>query len=847
MILDWNAAAAAGPQVAGGKGWNLGRMAEMGVPVPDGFVLAAEAAQGRRLGEPVPDAILAAVTAELARRKWTGVPLAVRSSAVQEDSGGASFAGIHASRLNVIGPQSLARAIAEVWDSAQGEAAAAYRHRLGLEDAAPAMAVVVMPLLPALASGIVFTCDPASGRDDHVVISAHWGLGEALVGGHADGDEYRLEEDRDGIYHEIARRRGTKRRLSRPAASSTELVDTPAHMATQEVLSPAQARQLAELAHDAAAALDYANPRYDLEWVWDGTRFWIVQARPVTATGRHTYAALRDQPALWSRGNTREVLPEPLSPQDWTCSRLMVDRMLSLGWHLAGYKVLPGARRGALFHGRLYLEASLIQWEAFDALGVPPKAINELMGGNQPEIAVPPATLGQKLARMGRMLRYVRRSRPIRRRAEDSLRRAHEQAAQWRHRPLPAEPAALAALMREQLDYLRAADDLYFLQGSGGGGLSTLVRLLDRHFPGQGHALAAALLAGGTPSVTARQGYDLIELARIATEEDPQALAWLRAPGRIAGQWEIALPADSRFRNAFAAFLDRYGHRALAETYLRSPRWRECPTYLFEVIAGLVGTDGAALRQRQADASAAAWRQMRQGLPRWLRPLLRQLVRQANVECNHREAARGALMAHLEVGRMRLLALAERMTGPGKLECRDDIFNLTGTEAVALAEGRLSPGHAARRVARRREQLARWAEDSEPDVIALHAPAPPRSARPAPGGADGIWLGTAVGPGRAQGRAHVAAHPGDGTTMAEGAILVAPSTDPGWTPLFIKAGGLVMETGGYLSHGAIVAREFGIPAVVNMPGILAQLASGETLEVDGEAGRVRRLSPPPAG
>lgn len=840
IILDWETAAARGPAEAGGKGWQLGRMAVLGVPVPDGFVVSAACSLGRRAGDPVPEPVLAAVARELDRRGWSDAPLAVRSSAAQEDSHGASFAGIHLSRLNVRGIEAVAEAMAAVWDSARQEAALAYRRRLGLPEDDPAMAVVVMPLLTAEAAGVTFTCDPASGRDDQVLINAHWGLGESLVTGHADGDEYRLQgSNTSADLREIERRMGAKRRMTRLAATGTELCDTPPERAARSVLSPDQAVALGHLARDAAAALDFTRPFYDVEWVWDGGRFWIVQARPVTARGRHTYDALRSQPALWSRGNTREVVPDPLSPMDWDSSRALANGMLSVGWRLSGYDMLPGVQRVGLFHGRLYLEASIMQWEAFDALGVPPITMNALMGGTQPEITVPRASLRDRLRRAGNLLRYIRGSAPIRKRADDTLRKVHKQAAAWRAAPLPADTREAAALVRRQRAEMLRNEDLLFLQGSGGGGLSSLLNLLEKHFPGHSHALGAALLAGGEPSVTAQQGYELMELAEIAAQE-PEVLAWLHAPGRDGTAWQTALPAHSRFRAAFGAFLDRYGHRAVKETYLRAPRWREQPDYLLDVVAGLVGTDPHALRRRQADAATGAWARVRERMPPWLRPVVRHLVRTATLECNHREAARSALMAYLEVARLELLELGRRFAGADGLERVDDVFNLTAEESLALAEGRLAPRFAARRAAARRAQLELWAAEVEPDVIALHgtAPAPARAA--APMAAEGGWRGTAVGAGLARGNAYVALHPGDGTGMTAGDILVAPSTDPAWTPLFLKAGGLVMETGGYLSHGAIVAREFGIPAVVNLPGILAHMATGEPLEVDGDAGRVRR-------
>jgi pyruvate,water dikinase len=257
--------------------------------------------------------VQAALAQALEDRGWLETPLAVRSSAPQEDSSQRSFAGMHETRLNVIGVQALAEAVQAVWDSAQSPQALAYRARLEIDSTDLAMAVVVMPMLPAVVSGIAFTCDPLLGRDDQLIINAHWGLGEALVSGQTDGDTYRLQASPiDDSLHVLERHIGSKQRMTQPRANGgTALVDTPPAQAARAVLDDAQLMQLAALARDAARALDFAQARYDIEWVWDGARFWIVQARPVTTRGRHTYAALQPQQNVWTRGNTREVFPDP--------------------------------------------------------------------------------------------------------------------------------------------------------------------------------------------------------------------------------------------------------------------------------------------------------------------------------------------------------------------------------------------------------------------------------------------------------------------------------------------------------------------------------------------------------
>jgi len=433
-------------------------------------------------------------------------------------------------------------------------------------------------------------------------------------------------------------------------------------------------------------------------------------------------------------------------------------------------------------------------------------------------------------------VRYLLRAGAARRHAQSDLNRARKQAAQWREDAWPEATAELATCLRERFNIVRRADSLFFLQGSAGGAVSGLVDVIEKQCPGEGHALAAALMAGTEPSVTAQQSHDLMALAQTAAT-DTEALAWLRGDRRIGTQWTQQLPAHSPFRLHFSTFVERYGHRAIEESYFRHPRWREQPDYLLDLVVGLIGTDAGAGRQRQQTASERAWER----LPCWVRPIVRGMLKGAVRDSNQREAARSALVAYLEALRIGLLKLADRLVGKDGLDAPEDIFNLTLDECVAAGTGALPLRFAAQRARERRRQLNDWAAAQEPDIIAEHGEVPVAATVPIALAAD-AWSGTAVGAGSAQGLARLVDHAAAGTALQAGDILVAPSTDPAWTPLFLKAGALVMETGGYLSHGAIVAREFGIPAVVNVPGIRAQLKDGETIRVDGNTGTVSRVA-----
>jgi pyruvate,water dikinase len=810
----------------GGKAWQLARLRRFGVPVPEFLVIPAVFSRQRQAG--VPAELLAALEAAIERRGWQGLALAVRSSAVGEDGSKASFAGIYRSCLNVLGGEQLAAAIAAVWASLDTPTAAAYRQKLGMPEA-PAMAVIVMPMVAAQASGIAFTCDPLNGRFDRLVVHAQWGLGESLVAGQAAGDEYIFVENAASEWHLLERRAGSKKTISVAlAAGGTASLAVSPERAAAFVLATGEAEQLANLLYDAAIALDFVSPFYDLEWAWDGQRFWVTQARPVTARPYRSYEALRGQPVIWTRGNTCEVMPEPLSPCDWAFSRWGVNSLLEQGWKLCGYPLLPGVQRAGLFHGRLYLEASILQWEAWDAIGLPPGQFNALMGGHQPAIAVPPISWRQRLLRLGRMLRYLVLAPGQRRRGMAAVARVHAAARQAQQAALPTDAAGLHRLLRQQALAAGAEVEMHFLQGSGGSTLSLLVPMLDQAFPGEGQALLAALLAGGEPSVTAQQGYALLALAGLA--KSPEC---------------YGKPEKSpKFQKAFAEFLEKYGHRGHYETYYRSPRLREQPALLLAQIAALADVDEGALRQRQQAARQQAWAKVATRLPFWRRLLLRQMLKAANQECNQREAARSAIVASLDAARRTILAAAQLGVEQGALRQVADCFLGMPSEAFRALAGDLPPAGMLARVREREAIFQAWEKEEAPEYLLVDAVGSPQApARPAAreAGEGTVWRGVATGTGVARGRVRVLRHPAEGKALLPGEILVAPSTDPGWTPLFLQAAGLVVETGGYMSHGAIVAREFALPAVVNLPGIMEVLRDGDQIEVDGMRGEVRLI------
>lgn len=863
LLNGWQAIHAAAPAKVGGKAWTLAQLSRYGFPVPpilsiptwvyddwlrdsglsNALLAAAELADSAELERlhaqllsiPLPLALQAELRQALAEL-GPQTPLAVRSSSPQEDSARASFAGIHRSFLNVRGEQALLEAVAGVWASLWTPSAVAYRARMGIPQEQAAMSVLVMPLVDAQCSGIGFTCDPVSGRPDRVILHANWGLGESLVGGQAGGDEIILQSTpADASLTLLEYRSGRKetRTLAQESGGTRQVPSA----AGRDALTLAQATELGELLYQVALALNLEEPAYDCEWAWDGQQFWVVQARPVTVKGKNTYPELSNQPVLWSRGNTRDVMPFAVMPLEWSLVQATAPLIPREGLRQAGFDVQAGVPLFTLKHGHLYLNMSVLQWELSAAYGVPVEDTNALIGGEQGVIRVPAPGLSERLAQGRRMLRFILRNTRLR---QQGKRDAADLMAWVRARQaeaLPDDAAGLARWLRDLSAHTTQQHHLFFMQGAGGASLWALVKLLDKYLRGEGHALASALMAGGPPSVTAQQGYDLIRVAH-TLREDTQARELLEVEPL---GWR-KLPESSPFRQTFTAYLEQYGHRANYESYLREPRWNENPQYLLQQLPDLMNLNVTPARPQ---SHAATLSRALKAVPWTQRSRLKLLLKLSHDESNDRELARSALFAPLTLSRRMLLHLGGQWQARGWLEGPQDILFLLAPEILSVLDGQRGGASLPPLITDRRAQFAVWEGLNVPEVIVEGQEGTPFAQQnppsPAPTGATRTFKGVCVGTGQVTGRACVLHSPHEQAKMKPGDILVVPSTDPSWTPLFLKAGGLVMETGGFLSHGAIVAREFGLPAVVNVTGILSQVQDGQMLHVDAAAGTVNLL------
>ena len=857
-VLGWEEAFAAGPEICGGKGFNLGRLHRYGFRVPRGGaipavwyreLLAQTPADARAFVRSVPAettlepramAALAAIRGALEsagfpeefvsglasfleRQQIRDTRVAVRSSATAEDGARASFAGIHSSFLNVRGLDEVLRAIRGCYASLWTPQAVTYRRKMNFADDEVLCAVAICEMVHAEGSpepqcaGVAFSFDPVSGRRDLIVIDAAAGLGESVVGGTVEPQRI-VYRNRNGRLHRQSHSGGA---ALLPAGCEREL-----------------AHQVLRLHWDVG---DGQDPQ-DVEWAYDGSRLWFLQVRPATRAQRFLPEPVSGLPRHWSTANIKDAVPGVVCAMSWSLLKEAVESVAFAGPISAGYQLETGAEVVRRFRGRGYFELTLMQWVMYDALGMTPAQLVKAIGGHQPEIPVP-ADRNPGREQRRRMQAGLRLLRKIWSIEGELARRIAKRDAGIRRIGTTdltrLSPAGLLALWSElALDNDSLDLAIGVANAAEGPWEQALEAFLKPAFGDQARPLMGRLLAGTGSVTSAEHGYALFELA-VAARIDGAALEWLES-GAPANEW-VKLPRQSPFRAALARFLDQFGHRAVYEADYLNPRWEEDPTYILDQVRYVLahpqatGARNAAQRLRE-DAEAA----VRHGAG-WRRPIVFWLAKRLGRAMGARESAKSALAKLALVSKRVALEMGRRLMAEGHLDRAQDVFHLTSVDLLCWMEGWWDGAGARELAADRARQRDAWlAEEAPPDVITEE---PDGRVRPAAAWRrqDGeAWTGIGAAPGQARGKARLIHHPAQAHTFQPGEILVAPSTDPGWTPLFLRASAIVMASGGYLSHGAIVAREYGIPAVVNIPGILTEVRQGDVLFVDGDAGRVVR-------
>ncbi len=861
------------PRQAGGKAWNLGKLIGLGFPVPSGFVLTSEAFErflavdrlgagievlqrrldpadstGRREasrairervnGGTLPADVLEALDAaarELpAQAKW-----AVRSSAVGEDSAAASFAGQFDSVLHVDTVEALRRAVRVCWASYWSERSLCYRAARNAE--LGGMAVVLQRQVAARVSGVLFTRAPAGtpgAACADLVIECCPGLADRLVAGQTDPE-----------------------RLVVPRAGATAIGSVP----STGLLPAADVRALTDVALRLERELGAPQ---DVEWsIDDDARLWVLQTRPITAPRGAPPAP--GGSVLWSNANVNENFPEPISPLLYSFAApgyYHYFRNLGLAFGVSRRRLAamePALRTIIGVHGgRMYYNLTSIH----AVLRMAPfgvrltQAFNRFVGAENVAPAPPGAAQwGDGRGRVGRSVELLRVAAStiwqylfLRRRLEAFETRADRFASRTRPDRLAERP--LPGLLAD----LRSFLDIRFHRWKG-------ASLADA-----AAMVCYALLQPALRSVDTRGGLHnrlLRALPGVPSTMPPLRL-WhlsrlIRSDARLDRLFRTAetrailhaLGEDDRFswfRQEFDRFLADWGFRSSAELMLTAPSLQEDPAPAIELLKQYAASDGeppAAAMARQAAERVAETSRVLEALMR-RSPVaalaVRTLLRWTQNSVAYRERAR--LKQALLYTRLRLVALAigRRLTDAGRLLKPDDVFMLTWQEIDELGTGRaMFPYRVPDLIALRRREHATLRAMRPPATVAVplgeYLPLATRPGRcepadgreqPSPSSLTGIGAsgGTAAGPAAVLGDVREAARLGDGD------VLVTRQTDPGWAPVFGLVSGLVIERGGLLSHGAIVAREFGLPCVVGVANATGRIRSGQRVTVDGDRG-----------
>lgn len=825
------------PELLGGKGANLSELLRAGFPVPNGFVVTTEAYRDYLDHHGLHHALAAAASAgddEAARelfgaplppdlagevvRAWQQLgagPVAVRSSGTAEDLAGASSAGQQDSLLNVNGPDEVCDAVRACFASLWTRRALAYRARHDQARQQVALAVVVQKMVPADASGVMFTANPTTGATDEVVIAAAFGLGESVVqGGSADTVVVRK---RRVVQRETADKRAMTVVAEQQGTTSQPV---PAARRGEGVLDDSSAVELADLG---LRVQQHFGAPQDVEWVSTSGVFVLVQARPVTALAGPvgpvpTDWSVADPKAMYVRASIVEQMPDPLSPLFADMVRPSVAASLRrvLTTYFDDATLQDGDMDFPTINGYAYYYYS--RDGMLRLLKKSPQAVAALAGRSEYN--------GEKLWNQA----HPHYAALVRDWAGVTLDHLSSQELL----------DGVQQLLDAGCEYYSSVQALIPLAASAE---LPFVRL---YATGARHAddpPAEVFLLGfeSRPIQAESSLYALAQWAR-SQQELADALRSGRRPEQLDG-----LPGADEFRHRFAAHLDRFGHTVYNLDFM-VPVPADDPAPLLETLRWYLaghGEDPQLRLQQQAEARERAEQQVIERLDPARKAILKPLLDKAQHLGPLREDALADVgLAWPQMRRM-LAELGRRLVDVGVLESVDDVFWLHLDELSELV-GRLDrfEGHQPSRAAEVAQRRATWRGQraaTPPQLLPrnawyrmFHRLMPAMEAQQS----GPVIHGLAASQGRITGPVRLVRGPEDFERMEPGDVLVSPITTPAWTPLFAMAAAVVTDVGGPLSHSSIVAREYGIPAVLGTGIATRRLRDGLLVTVDGERGTV---------
>jgi phosphohistidine swiveling domain-containing protein len=760
-----------------------------------------------------------------------GMLWAVRSSASDEDAVNATFGGIYRTVLGV--PRdSIAAAILDCWASLWTAVAFTYRERVSKPRSVPAMAVILQPLLAPRAAGVAYSRHPISDRADQIMINAVFGLAEPLVSGLIRPDQYVVEIGSEPDSLKLIQRdivEKTKVRVAMPWGLMDRSL--PESDERRSVLEEREVLALARLVKEVECAV---GKPVDVEWADDTQGLWLLQARPIP----EREAQPDSTTSVWSRANFKETLPELPSPLGLSLLDGFMETHIVRCYRELGCCIPPGMSSVRVIRGRPFINVTLFQ-SIMAQLSGDPTLLAEQMGG---ETSPVPLTVSQlPWWRIAILMEWqIRRAA---RRAPKWFQEMQRLGARCKAESLrELTPVELSAWEKELSRHLLTNGDLTFAIFNGvSQGFYVMKLLLERRLGAAWRPLLNQALQGVGTVISANQILWLAELAEAAGRE-PVVRDFLLAEPWVPEPFRAEL-AGTRFLQAFHTYLAEYGHRAVGESDIMSPRFVEVPEYVLGVIRGHLlfpptrsadeirrGQDSARQESLRLLRAGFGWRLHEWVVFTWWR---RRLCRYLGL----REANRHALMHFIACARHVATSVGGTLAASGILQSSEDIFFLLLDEIKAVASG--TAGDWRGLAVARRKEWESHATRSVPDTVIGSA----EGVVDKGGRSDGSLRGLPISAGYAEGPVCLLLSPNDMKKVKRGDILVASVIDPGMAPLMGLAAGLVVEMGGTLSHGAIIAREYGLPAIANVHGVTHLLKDGECVAVDATAGEIKRLKP----
>lgn len=806
----------------GGKAVNLGILLHKGFPVPEGFVITTSEFEAvmreaiRANPDESPQALLKNYrfsrefeeSLQSAMDDCDASCWAVRSSSSDEDSRAHSFAGLQQSVIGVRTRDELLEAIRTVWMSFYARERLLYPMQASPSAVVPSMAVIVQKYVDSHVAGVVFTRHPIDGERS-LLINVSKGQGSNVVDGKS-GESLSLEKN-----------------------TKTERI-------ASECLTETELDELIQRSCDIETA--YGKPQ-DIEFAFAQHRLYILQTRDI-APSEHDASQI-----LYSNVNVGEALSGVCTPMTWSVGLSIAKQGFQTIFAMLGMCVPPHYDFVTTFHGHIYLNISQFLSMASQVPFVDPAIFAKIVGIKslrEYACAITPLSRTHFIQHLPHSMRELLKM-------QARMRHLPKKAIEFEKKRDELLKIDLRKASCPQIrDAFRRLHDLFLecaidMLAAGGAFLASylLCASFIGHFSeNETHELEQSLFSGLLDLQCAAPGLELLEMARQIQRHPALTKAFIDEENfndfDAFKRKIIDLPGYAEFSTQFARFIAAYGARATQEAELANPRWREDPSFLFKVIRmhikSSAQTHAKDITEHVSNHRQARTLEFKSMLSYTLRPIFRALLDWTQKNARLREVWRAYIVDVLGIFRKYFLEVASQLVELGILGRREDIFFLTYDEFNAYLENPEMLDSARQRVTfRRARHEAFMSAHPLPDTFLTH----PNNCGESPDTPEANALyGLPASPGCVQARVRVIHSLEEADALEYGEILVTTTTDVGWTPLFLMTSAILTERGGPLSHAFVVAREYGVPAVVSIPGLLEKLKTGDLVRVSGEKGSV---------